>query len=126
MKYQSILHIDDDNDDQEIFCLALEQLHEPINCISESSAKTALEKLISKEWQPQAIFLDLNMPVMSGQQFLAEIKSLTELKDIPIFILSTSSHKTTIELMKEMGAADFITKPANHNELIDILKELLT
>ncbi len=72
------------------------------------------------------IFLDLNMPVMSGQQFLIEIKKNSQLQNIPIIIFSTSSHIETIRLMKELGAHDFITKPNKYDKLIDVLKNTLS
>ena len=88
-------------------------------------AVEALEKLSSKEIVPDVIFLDLNMPVMGGQQFLMEIKKDENLKDIPVIIFSTASHPSTIQLMKDIGAHDFITKPDNLKVLVNILKPLL-
>lgn len=72
------------------------------------------------------IFSDLNMPRMNGQQFLLEIKKLPELKDIPVIIFSTSSHAHTIQLVKDFGAHEFITKPGLFNELVSTLRRLLT
>ena len=65
------------------------------------------------------------MPLMNGQQFLMQIKKHPDLSDIPIIIFSTSSHKETIKLMKDLGAMDFITKPEDFTDLVKILQNTL-
>ena len=125
MRYRNILLIDDDNDDQEIFLTAVEELSCSVNCIALSDASDALRKLSVKAIAPDLIFLDLNMPVMNGQQFLKEIKKNKDLKNIPVIIFSTSSNSGTIKLTKELGATDFITKPNSYDELINTLDPLL-
>jgi CheY-like chemotaxis protein len=62
---------------------------------------------------------------MTGQQFLLEIKKRPELKNIPVIIFSTSSHSHTMQLVKDFGAYDFITKPGLFNELVTTLRRLL-
>jgi CheY-like chemotaxis protein len=125
MTYQKIMVIDDDDDDQEIFLTAMEKIPGEFEFISFNSAHAAWGKLSKKEMKPDVIFLDLNMPMMSGQQFLTAIKSDESLKDIPVIILSTSSNARTIDLTKQLGARDFITKPNNFKELTLILQKIL-
>ena len=125
MKFREILLIDDDEDDQEIFNLALDQVSPNLNCQSINDASLALQKLEDQEIIPDVIFLDLNMPIMNGQQFLKEIKQRKQLKHIPVIIFSTSYHQATIDLTKEMGARDFVTKPGTVDELVKILKPIL-
>ncbi|MDQ3108624.1 MAG: response regulator [Bacteroidota bacterium] len=126
MPFHNILLIDDDVDDQEIFLTAVIQVcGGSVKCIALSDASEALGKLAIKDIMPDVIFLDLNMPVMNGQQFLVEIKKNKELKDIPVIIFSTTSHSATIELTKQLGAHDFITKPDNYDELVNILARLI-
>ena len=126
MLRQHILLIDDDEDDHEIFITATQEISAEINCSSLFNALEALEKLQTRQLMPDLIFLDLNMPVMSGQQFLSAIKSDENLKSIPVVIFSTSSELKTVERLKKMGASDFITKPGLYNELVTILRPILT
>lgn len=123
MAYQNILLIDDDEDDQEIFLIALQQASPSVSFYAESKAGEALQKLVNGYLIPDAIFLDLNMPIMNGQQFLVEIKNNSKLKDIPVIIFSTSSNAATISLMKELGAIEYITKPPTLDELITTLSK---
>ncbi len=125
MQYKNILLIDDDDEDQEIFITAVRQLSYTVTCNCFNDASEALQKLATKEISPDVIFLDLNMPVMNGQQFLVKIKKNEKLVNIPIIIFTTSSHPGTIQSMKELGAYDFITKPGTFDGLIDILEPLI-
>jgi CheY-like chemotaxis protein len=125
MPYKNILLIDDDEDDQEIFLTALEKIDGSIHCIAIDDARSALDMLASQQLHPEIIFLDLNMPVMNGQQFLLEVKQQDLLKDIPVIVLSTSSHTPTIRLAKELGAVDFISKPGNFEDLISMLRPIV-
>lgn len=125
MKYQHILIIDDDEDDQEIFMTAVKQISGTVRCTGVYDATEALKNLETKETVPDVIFPDLNMPVMNGQQFLTELKKNIELASIPVIIFSTSSHPPTIQVTKDLGATDFITKPAQYDELVNLLRPLL-
>lgn len=125
MPYRNILMIDDDEDDQEIFLTAVQEVSPSVNCICIDSGIDALNQLVSKAISPEVIFLDLNMPIMNGHQFLLEIKKQPSISEIPVIIFSTSAHSATIQLMKSLGALDFITKPTGYTQLIDILKPLV-
>ena len=125
MNYKNILLIDDDGDDHEIFMAALAKVSLAVNCVGYTDASKALRELEQRQIAADVIFLDLNMPIMNGQQFLYEIKKRVNLRDIPVVIFSTSSHPGTIQLTKDMGAMDFITKPDKFDDLIDILRSFL-
>lgn len=122
MVFKNILLIDDDLEDQEIFQSAVLQAADDASVQSFSNAKEALAKLNKGELNPDVIFLDLNMPIMSGQEFLAAVKSTDGIKNIPVIIFSTSSNESTIKLTKDLGAADFITKPNSFTILVQTLK----
>ncbi|CAN5914002.1 response regulator [soil metagenome] len=125
MLYRNLMLIDDDEEDQEIFNVALSEVARLATCINYSDATKALRDLNSTTDFPDVIFLDLNMPIMNGQQFLVEIKKNKKLKHIPIIIFSTSSHAATIQITKLLGAHDFITKPGDFEKLKMILRELI-
>lgn len=121
MHYKFILLIDDDEDDHEIFLSAVEEINNEVTCVGITDAARALEQLEAKQLTPEIIFLDLNMPVMSGQDFLIEIKKKSALNHIPIIMYSTSASLSTIMHTKELGAVDFITKPQNYDQLVELL-----
>jgi len=117
--------IDDDEDDREIFISVIESIAPAISCSIAINGKDALDTLGALNFLPDMIFLDLNMPLMDGKQFLKEIKQRTMLKDIPIVVLSTSSDKETVHLIRTLGAQDFITKPDKYSDWEEVLKKLI-
>jgi CheY-like chemotaxis protein len=125
MKYKRILLIDDDEDDQELFQIALGELGIHIECNVMASAREALLHLEKNPAAADLIFLDLNMPLMTGHQFLSEIKKRKELTEIPVVVLSTSSDSGTIHQAINLGAKEFFTKPSDFHELKKILQNIL-
>lgn len=73
---------------------------------------------------PGLILLDLNMPVMGGEDALAEIKADRRFQHIPIVILTTSDDQTGINRCYELGASTFITKPVTFPGFLDVVSEL--
>ncbi len=73
---------------------------------------------------PTLIILDLNMPRKDGRQALREIKSIPALQNIPIVVLTTTSEEKDIAFSREMGANCLITKPAEFEEWIEMMKSL--
>jgi CheY-like chemotaxis protein len=106
-----VLLIDDDEDDRYFFLEALGSAHPDIKCTTAVNGQDGLEALEAQKVRPDVIFLDLNMPLMNGQQFLREIRSRTKFTGIPIVILSTSSDQGAIDEAMSLGAKAFITKP---------------
>ena len=117
--------VDDDVDDHEIFKSALSQVDESILLMIAGNGKEALQVLSSLDQLPDFIFLDLNMPRMSGIQFLAEIKKSELLRGIPVLVYSTSDSPHDKERAMTAGAEQFITKPARFSELCEILQVVL-
>ncbi|MBC7830156.1 MAG: response regulator [Chitinophagaceae bacterium] len=113
-----IMIVDDDDDDTELFCDAVKEVNKDIECISLSNSEEALRVLdLPATELPDYIFLDLNMPRLSGKQLLLKLKSNLRLRDIPVVIYTTSKLKKDMEETKQLGAAFFLTKPDKLSEL---------
>jgi CheY-like chemotaxis protein len=125
MHYSKVFLIEDDEDDQELFVMALRQIDPALDCTVLSGGESALQALDQNEVPPDLIFLDLNMPVMTGQQFLAELRKKGPDRQIPVVVLSTSSNPAIIDEAKALGARSFITKPNDFRELKSILQRIL-
>ncbi|HEX2981375.1 MAG TPA: response regulator [Anaerolineaceae bacterium] len=77
-----------------------------------------------KNYLPELILLDLNMPKKNGWQVLKEIKEDDRLKTIPVVILTTSSSPEDVQRSYQLGGNGFITKPSTFTGLIEIMKSL--
>jgi CheY-like chemotaxis protein len=60
---------------------------------------------------PDLVLLDLNLPKMSGQEVLAEIKQHAALREIPVVILTSSDAEQDIVKSYQLGANCYVTKP---------------
>ncbi len=118
--------MDDDVEDQEIFNAALTLASDQAKCLALTNAIEAFDKLARNELKPDVIFLDVNMPFMNGLDFLKKIKATKHLEPIHVIMFSTSSNPGTISAAKELGAINFITKPNRFDDLVDILKPLIS
>lgn len=122
---QHLLLIDDDEDDREIFSSILEDAWPAISLSVATNGREGLQKLHSSPNAPDIIFLDLNMPLMNGEQFMQAIKMDARFQQIPIVILSTSSDTKTIVQMKQLGAGHFFTKPDKFSAWEKMLNDFL-
>jgi len=74
--------------------------------------------------RPGLILLDLNMPRKDGREVLREIKAHSELRTIPVVVLTTSRADTDIETIYNLGANSFISKPVQFHGLVKLMKLL--
>lgn len=90
------------------------------------NGREALVRLRSKELEmPAIIVTDVNMPEMDGYKFVENVKSDSALSHIPVLVLSSVESSADRIRMLEMGAADFMLKPFNPEELRVRIKRLL-
>jgi CheY-like chemotaxis protein len=99
------------------------------NIIVCQNGKEALEALIpllaSEEGLPEVIFLDLNMPIMDGWEFLDEFSQLSNIQATRIYILSSSIDIRDLERAKRYDiVSDFIAKPLTDAKIIELVQEL--
>jgi CheY-like chemotaxis protein len=123
-KKLSCLLVDDDEDDREIFIIALNDLGPNIDCELACDGMDALEKLRSTDSLPDFIFIDLNMPRMNGKECISEIKKDNRLLGIPVIIYSTSSSPHDQQDARRLGAAYFFTKPPSISALSNALRDI--
>jgi CheY-like chemotaxis protein len=122
--FKTILLVDDDLDDHWIFREAIDEINKEIKCSTALNGKEALQ-LMKLSPPPDIIFLDLNMPVMNGVEFLTTLKTSDKYKSIPVIIFSTSIQPRDIQKTKELGANLYFTKPFEYKKLVSKLEHFL-
>ena len=121
----SCLLIDDDADDREIFEIALKEIFYNSKFYGVPGGIEAIDLIESdKNFRPDFIFMDLNMPMMGGIECFHELKKIPYLKHSSIIFYTTSSHDRDITKAKELGSNHFLTKPSRIGDLSKILSEL--
>ena len=91
-----------------------------------NNGEDALELLLNKEYYPDIILLDLNMPKINGIEFLSILKTNESLKFIPTIILTTSSNKKDLLECYNIGIAGYVQKPLKYQDYIAKINILLS
>jgi two-component system, response regulator len=117
-----ILIAEDDADDRLMIQEAFSESGVPHTLLFAQDGQELLAilaaSLQNNEPQPQLVLLDLNMPRKDGREALREIKSNTQLRHIPVVVLTTSKSPEDIRNAYALGANCYITKPVTFESLL--------
>ena len=124
-----ILLVEDDDDDVRLVKTALEAGEFPSRIHRVEDGVQAIE-FLSHEGEykdavrPDIVLLDLNMPRKSGREVLREIKSQSEIRCIPVVVLTTSDDEHDVLSSYENYASSYLTKPIDLHEFRRMLETL--
>ena len=91
--------------------------------VSAVDGKEAVER--AKHEKPDLILMDIVMPRMTGLEACRVLKKDTETKQIPVILLTTRGEEQYVQEGYASGCSDYLTKPVNDAELLDLLKAYL-
>jgi CheY-like chemotaxis protein len=74
---------------------------------------------------PDLILMDVRMPKMTGYEACRQMKSMPELRDIPVVFLSAKGQESEIQTGLEVGAEEYILKPFAPDELVKQVQVVL-
>jgi len=120
-KEKKVLIVDDEPDIVETIKFVLET--EGITCITSYDGEDALNKAKSKK--PDLIILDVMLPKINGYKVCRLLKFDSKYKNIPILMVTARSQEEDKVIGNETGADEYITKPFNIEELVEITKKYL-
>jgi CheY-like chemotaxis protein len=120
---RTVLLVEDNAADAELVAEAFDGSPAVPVLVVATSGRAALDRLraSSAGSRPDLVLLDLNLPVLSGLQTLAELKADAGLRRIPVIVLTTSKSQDEIDRCYELGAAAVLNKPLRlreHREMI--------
>lgn len=121
--YNTILLIDDDEDDCFLFESAINDISE--NLKVKFTHNTDHLSLILENTRPSIIFVDLHLPKLSGIECLRQIRSYSGFEDIPVIFWSGFSNANDIAAIYKEGAQNYFEKPYTLNELVAKLNKTL-
>lgn len=109
-----ILVVEDDPKTSELLCVFLNK--SGYQTITAFDGEEALRK--ARQFKPSAITLDIMLPQKDGWEVLKELKEDTEVKDIPVLVISLVDNK---DIGFGLGATDYLSKPVSRNDLLSKL-----
>ena len=123
----NILLADDDEDDRLFFSEAISKLNMKTSVSTVENGKDLMEYLLDPEQDlPHVLFLDLNMPYLSGHECLYQIRNNDILNSLTVAIYSTSSTEKDIEDSFVNGANVYIKKPNDFEALKSVLGKVIS
>lgn len=119
--------IDDDADDQDFFCDAVKTVEPSMQCFFANDGIHALNKLEDNEtFIPEFIFIDMNMPRMSGMECLAHIRRMQRLDASRVYMYSSTASTELSEEVRKLGAQELLVKPSSVSALRALLESILS
>ena len=117
-----VLIIDDEEDTRSIASMSLSIL----GGVDVMEAEGGLEGIAKAEQdRPDAILLDMMMPVMDGIATLGELQKNPRTNDIPVIFLTAKAMSTEIDRLIRMGAIAVLTKPFDPTTLANQVENIL-
>ncbi|MEP7263123.1 MAG: response regulator [Bacteroidota bacterium] len=120
-----VLLADDDEDDRSIFTEILFKINKLINVETVEDGAQLLEKLSQLIIFPDLLFLDLNMPCLTGHECLTDIRKQKTLDQLPVIIFSTSGRTEDINSTYSKGANLYLKKPNAFHRMEILLRKVL-
>jgi CheY-like chemotaxis protein len=122
---KTVVLIDDDQDDLEILKETISSIDPSLHCISFIYPAEAI-RVISSELVviPDYVFTDINMPGMTGDECVKELRSMKEFDNTVITVLSTTMQNDVADQLRKIGANYTFQKPAKISAYNDILSRI--
>lgn len=134
MSYQNngaveILLVEDNSGDARLTIEALRdfRIHSRVNIVRDGVEATAYlrgEGEFAGAPRPDLILLDLNLPRKDGREVLAEIKEDSDLRRIPVVVLTTSQAEKDILSAYDLHCNCYITKPADLSQFLTVVQSI--
>ena len=120
---RNIVFADDDLDDQLYFREIFQEISKKIQVVFVRDG-IQLTRLL-RNFLPDILFLDLDIPYKNGLQCLLELRNDASLRNLPVVIFSSTMRPANIQTAYEMGAHLFLHKSSRYFEYSDCLKKII-
>lgn len=122
----NIFYADDDRDDRDLFRDAVSDIDERYKVYTLRNGSELMNLLHNPPPEPGIVFLDLNMPVMSGFEVLATLNAEGTHTQVPVVVFSTSKEPEDIVATKHLGADMYIPKANDFTEYVESIRYALS
>lgn len=120
----NLLIVDDSSIVRKVFRRALDMTDVQLGSLFEAENGQQALEILEREWV-DLIFLDINMPVMNGVEFLSALRQSDQRGSTPVIIVSTEGSKERKEQILEQGISGYLRKPVSPEELVEAIHQVL-
>lgn len=124
-----VLLVEDNQADAMMFSALLKERSPETELTVLSDGAEAVQRLLQTEGEgalsPHVVFLDLNLPRKNGFEVLAETRTEPRLRDLPVYLLTTSGSLDDEVRAKALGVAGFLTKAPDLDALEAMIDRLV-
>ncbi|MES2308979.1 MAG: response regulator [Verrucomicrobiota bacterium] len=129
MKEVKVLMVDDHEDDMILAREMFDDSGFKGELVSVNTAQEAMEYLEHWHSNPKVfeigvIFMDINMPIKNGFEFLDDLMAHPVFKKIPVIMLSGSSREEEKNIALKKGAMAYVTKPIGFDQFVESIRGL--
>lgn len=122
MSTYKVLVVEDSPTMRQLIVFALKRIR-GIAIVEANDGVDGLKKLTSEKFD--LIITDINMPIMNGLKLVSLVRHDPGYKNVPIVIVTTEGATEDRERALALGANDYITKPVQTTQLLEVAKRLL-
>lgn len=120
-----ILLVEDDQVDIMTVMRSLKEIRVTNPVVNKENGEDALNYLRDPASEkPCIILLDLNMPIMNGIEFLQVVKHDSQLKRIPVVVLTTSEEQQDKLNSFDLGVAGYMAKPVDYRQFVEVMRSI--
>jgi CheY-like chemotaxis protein len=119
----TVLHIEDNAANVKLVERILQRYPHPLTVVPAMQGRLGLD--LARDHQPAAIFLDVHLPDITGEEVLDRLKSDPLTAAIPVVMLSADATQHRIQRLLAAGATAYLTKPIDIRDLLRVLEEVL-
>lgn len=128
---KQILLVEDSANDVELILAALAESCLANEVVVVGDGEEALDYLYRRgvfqqrmEGDPVVVLLDLKLPKIDGLEVLAQLKSDSQLRVIPVVVLTSSGEEQDLIGSYNLGVNAYVVKPVDFHEFVDAIKEV--
>lgn len=120
---KKILYVEDNKDAITFFNRIVNKLGD-YRFMTTEDGQSAIKFLEEeKDFEPEMILLDINLPGMNGFEILQHVRSKNEYKHVPVIMFTSSDDTSDIRKSYEYGANAYLIKPDSLNSLKEVLSD---
>lgn len=126
-KNGAIIIVEDDTDDQEIFCEVFKELNYKNEILFFNDGQEALTYLIENTAEPFIVFSDINMPKLNGIELRKQIHENEDirLRTIPYLFFTTTAAQEDVVDAYSKSIQGFFVKPSNFQDLKRLVQTII-